>query len=294
MGGIPLHLSTKESLRKTSSRMKVVICLTLLVVAVAAQFPGDYRYNNRDNGQYRPSDDGQYRPDDSGQYRPDDQGQYRPSNDGRYNPNDNQYQNQNQYPDQYQNQYPDQYQNQYPDQYQDRNQYPEYQDPNQYPEQYQNQNQYPEYQEPNQYPEQYQQQDDYACQQEQERYRQEQEQQRYQQEQQQQQYQPQQQQYQSQSPVNYAPSRNYVGIRSQEIAYPKPDGSFKYAFDTEDGTSVSAVGNPSRSSNGRSGAGSAAGQHSHISPEGVRVTTNWVADEQGFHPEVKYDFPRTS
>merc|ERR1712191_11765 len=210
-------------------------------------------------------DDGQYRPDDSGQYRPDDQGQYRPSNDGRYNPNDNQYQNQNQYPDQYQNQYPDQYQNQYPDQYQDRNQYPEYQDPNQYPEQYQNQNQYPEYQEPNQYPEQHQQQ-----------------------------YQPQQQQYQSQSPVNYAPSRNYVGIRSQEIAYPKPDGSFKYAFDTEDGTSVSAVGNPSRSSNGRSGAGSAAGQHSHISPEGVRVTTNWVADEQGFHPEVKYDFPRTS
>merc|ERR1712071_354312 len=93
-GGIPLHLSTKESLRKTSSRMKVVICLTLLVVAVAAQFPGDYRYNNRDKGQYRPS------------------------NDGRYNPNDNQYQNQNQYPDQYQNQSPDQYQNQYPDQYQ--------------------------------------------------------------------------------------------------------------------------------------------------------------------------------
>merc|ERR1712071_78003 len=43
----------------------------------------------------------------------------------------------------------------------------------------------------------------------------------------------------------------------------------------------------------RSRSATAAGQHSHISPEGVRVTTNWVADEQGFHPEeVSLSIPK--
>ncbi|CAH1391471.1 unnamed protein product [Nezara viridula] len=69
--------------------------------------------------------------------------------------------------------------------------------------------------------------------------------------------------------------------QSQDNNY---DGTFSYGFQSEDGTSVQVSGNQVALGSEEPGQ-AAAGTYSYIAPDGTPITTNWYADETGFHAE---------
>ncbi|XP_018580264.1 larval cuticle protein LCP-22-like [Anoplophora glabripennis] len=69
-------------------------------------------------------------------------------------------------------------------------------------------------------------------------------------------------------------------LRSENDIY--PDGSYKYAYDTENGISAQENGQPSNS--GPDAGTAAQGSFQYTSPEGILVQIQYIADENGFQP----------
>ncbi|KAE8573245.1 larval cuticle protein 1 [Halyomorpha halys] len=62
------------------------------------------------------------------------------------------------------------------------------------------------------------------------------------------------------------------------------DGTFSYGFQSEDGTAVQVSGNQVALGADEPGQ-AASGTYSYIAPDGTPITTNWYADETGFHAD---------
>ncbi|XP_057370544.1 larval cuticle protein 1-like [Daphnia carinata] len=61
------------------------------------------------------------------------------------------------------------------------------------------------------------------------------------------------------------------------------DGSYSFAFESADGTKVSESGNQKQVGSKPEDIGTVSkGSYSYTSPDGVVITVNWVADENGF------------
>ncbi|XP_046636218.1 endocuticle structural glycoprotein SgAbd-3-like isoform X2 [Daphnia pulicaria] len=61
------------------------------------------------------------------------------------------------------------------------------------------------------------------------------------------------------------------------------DGSYSFAFESEDGTKVSESGSQKQVGPKPEDIGTVSkGSYSYTSPDGVVITVNWVADENGF------------
>ncbi|XP_057370565.1 larval cuticle protein 1-like [Daphnia carinata] len=61
------------------------------------------------------------------------------------------------------------------------------------------------------------------------------------------------------------------------------DGSYSFNFESADGTKVSESGNQKKVGPKDEDIGTVSkGSYSYISPEGITITVNWVADENGF------------
>merc|ERR1712137_880532 len=63
------------------------------------------------------------------------------------------------------------------------------------------------------------------------------------------------------------------------------DGSYSFAFETEDGVKVEESGSQKQVGETAEDVGTVSqGSYSYTGPDGVVVTVNWVADENGFQP----------
>ncbi|XP_057370549.1 larval cuticle protein 1-like isoform X3 [Daphnia carinata] len=61
------------------------------------------------------------------------------------------------------------------------------------------------------------------------------------------------------------------------------DGSYSFAFESADGTKVSESGSQKQVGPKPEDIGTVSrGSYSYLSPDGVTLTVNWVADENGF------------
>lgn len=88
----------------------------------------------------------------------------------------------------------------------------------------------------------------------------------------------------TQQVFNQAASRNFVPITSytNEINY---DGSFQYSYTTGDGQAAQAQGYVKNPGNKDLEAQVVQGSYSYTSPEGLPITVNYIADENGFRAE---------
>ncbi|KAF7994438.1 hypothetical protein HCN44_003910 [Aphidius gifuensis] len=95
------------------------------------------------------------------------------------------------------------------------------------------------------------------------------------------QYQPQQPQYQpeNQYRTNIGPQ---IAIRSQ-TQDSSPDGSYNYAYETENGISVSEEGSP-KAAGPEGPAETVRGRFQYTAPDGTPIIVEYYADETGFHP----------
>ncbi|KAF7266370.1 endocuticle structural glycoprotein SgAbd-2-like [Rhynchophorus ferrugineus] len=78
------------------------------------------------------------------------------------------------------------------------------------------------------------------------------------------------------------PSGKFIAILRSD-ADVSPDGSYHYAYETENGISAQEQGNQKALPEG-SGTVAQGGYH-FVSPEGVPVSVQYVADENGFQPQ---------
>lgn len=69
------------------------------------------------------------------------------------------------------------------------------------------------------------------------------------------------------------------------------DGSYKYEFET--GNGIQAAENGYLKNLGAEGAQAAQGYYQYISPEGIPIQVTYVADENGFQPQVSVDWSIT-
>ncbi|KAJ8954441.1 hypothetical protein NQ318_011117 [Aromia moschata] len=81
-------------------------------------------------------------------------------------------------------------------------------------------------------------------------------------------------------PTTYQDSAHSAILRLENENY--PDGSYHYAYDTENGISAQESGQLRGS--GENVAVAAEGSFQYTSPEGVPVGVQYTADENGFHP----------
>lgn len=63
-------------------------------------------------------------------------------------------------------------------------------------------------------------------------------------------------------------------IKVQELEI-SPDGTFKHAYELDDGTAAQAVGDADKVN----------GNYRYISPEGEKVEVTYLADGLGYHPQ---------
>ncbi|XP_022919487.1 endocuticle structural glycoprotein SgAbd-8-like [Onthophagus taurus] len=64
-----------------------------------------------------------------------------------------------------------------------------------------------------------------------------------------------------------------------------PSGSYKWAYDTENGIAAQEEGHLQQSRTSQEAGIAAQGSYSYTSPEGIPVAISYIADENGFQPQ---------
>ncbi|XP_055618274.1 pupal cuticle protein Edg-78E-like [Toxorhynchites rutilus septentrionalis] len=72
--------------------------------------------------------------------------------------------------------------------------------------------------------------------------------------------------------VASAPAETLIKVQELEI---NPDGTFRHAYELDDGTAAQAVGDADKVN----------GNYMYISPEGEKVEVTYLADGLGYHPQ---------
>ncbi|XP_020289403.1 endocuticle structural glycoprotein SgAbd-8-like [Pseudomyrmex gracilis] len=70
--------------------------------------------------------------------------------------------------------------------------------------------------------------------------------------------------------------------QSQDLS---PEGSYNYAYETENGIAASETGSPQPVGPKGEPAVVAQGQFQYTAPDGTPIAISYVADENGFHPQ---------